>query len=42
VFFLPFKTGEKIIKNDFSFFHVPSGSWNYGDSRLGLDNGFIK
>ena len=42
VFFLPFKTGEKIAKNDYSFYYVPSGSWSYGDSRLGLDNNFIK
>jgi len=42
VFFLPFKKDEKIAKNDYSFYYVPANLWNYGDSRLGLDNGFIK
>ncbi len=44
VFFLPFKTGEKIAKNDYSFYYAHSLRWSYdyGDSRLGLDNGFIK
>lgn len=43
VFFIPFQPDtHKISKNDFSFFHVPSGSWNYGDTRLGLDDNFIK
>lgn len=43
MFFIPFQPDtHKISFHDFSFFHVPSRSWNYGDSRLGLDNIFIK
>lgn len=42
VFFLPFKKGEKITKNDYSFYYVPTAFWDYGENRLGKDNGFIK
>ena len=42
VFFLPYKTGEKIAKNDYSIYYVPTAFWDYGENRLGKDNGFIK